>query len=833
MNRSILIKGSIIMGIFLVIIGAAIGCSMIKKDVLVPQISNGDDVYFTSSDYDITNQELWESLRNFSGLDYLLDYVNEIILADYIAAITQEEIDDEIQLVLYQTDNEERIAIIQADEELNQEYLDNFNQNLVILGFDPENPDDLRSFVELSIAKQKLAAQFILDAAPLSTYEIDSDDIKNFYESSTKNDACVLEVRFNSASEAEAVFDYFDIVPNYSLGFGSYFGETDITEVSTDLFDETNTTQLTDDEVFDMYIDFYNYLNPYKEEIRTEPYVTIEEFCGEYSDISTYNYEDMTKDKIQGDPNIDYAGYLFNILDLTNEFVIPYSYYPVTMGDFSILSYKISEEPIKDYEDVTAHEINELREELFELIINEEVINIALSEIYEDRGFEIFDPNLNLLYEFEHGVSFDNLGSDTLVAKFDGIDITADDLFTYMELRLGAFYTIEISKIRALINSDAYDDVYGEERDYFDNNSDEMKEHRDELRGMKTNFSNSIYATYGFSPELYTWEEFLFLAFSADSESAVIEQLFIVGTLQPTVIYETLSYDSVGAYLTEQVENYFSLNVEHILMFLDFDGDFLPDDFDELITNMNVEELAEYNLLKNDFENLIKDKLEEELTFAQIVDEFRDGLINDVDNEYAIFKQYGFRIITEVLSTEGSLNYINSQNLDESFKTSLKRIYDTFVRPDFLETDEYYDDRLTVSDFGIHLIKATPGTDFIQPTAYFEDDEAFSEGSANDSMVPNESQVELYNEIKYAEFKGAYTGLLLPTSVYDALEIYYYSVFNAYFSQTGFTVVITEYILGNSPYYYMGDNSDKLDYIGDLLEAFYQINFPEGFIPAE
>ncbi len=138
MNKSILVRGSIIMGIFLVIIGAAVGCSMIKKDDVTPQISNPDDVYLHLDEFDVTNQELWEVMKNVDGLGYLMNYVDELILADYIVDITQDEVDEEILLLTYLTDDEDQIAEIQADPEMEQEFIDAFRQNLVIMGYDPD-----------------------------------------------------------------------------------------------------------------------------------------------------------------------------------------------------------------------------------------------------------------------------------------------------------------------------------------------------------------------------------------------------------------------------------------------------------------------------------------------------------------------------------------------------------------------------------------------------------------------------------------------------------------------------------------------------------------------
>ena len=130
-------------------------------------------------------------------LDSVKDYVDEIILADYIAAITQDEIDSEIELVTYLTDDQDLIAEIKADPEIDAEFINAFRQNMVILGYNPDNPVDLRNFVELNIAKQKIVKEFILDATE-GTYLIEDIDIQNYYEATVYNDACVVDVRFSS-----------------------------------------------------------------------------------------------------------------------------------------------------------------------------------------------------------------------------------------------------------------------------------------------------------------------------------------------------------------------------------------------------------------------------------------------------------------------------------------------------------------------------------------------------------------------------------------------------------------------------------------------------------
>ena len=833
MNKNVLIRGGVMFGIFLAIIGAAVGCSMIQKDDATPQLSNPDEVYLHLDNLDVTNQELWEVMRNVDGINYLMNYVDEIILKDYIDAITQDEIDDEILLATYSTNDEDTIAEIQADAELNQSYIDSFRQNLIITGYDPDDPDDLRAFVELSIAKVNYLKDYIAAAEVGSYFEIDEENLENYYTQTEYNDACVVEVRFSSTNEANAVLDLFNLVPNYNMGLGEYFGIVPIKDVPSDLFDSTNTKQLNDDEVFSKYIALYNYMNPWMPQIPEN--ITQEDYCSNYSDIASFNYKDMVQGKANGDPNVEYGGYLFNTLDLTVEDGTYYSYNVQSFGNLGIMDYKVSEEPRIPFEDLTAHRLAELIDELTKFYLSEENIEKVMQEKRDEVGLEIFDPLMKLKYKFDNSITFDNEGDDSLIAKFGDTEITADDLFSYMEKQVGTFYSIEITKVKRLINSDEYETVYGESRDYINNNSDKMAEHRDKLRNIKSIFSSNGYASYGFSSNDYTWEQFLYLAFTATSENKVLEQLFVVGTVQPLLIYPTLEYSSVENNISEAVDNYFSLNVVHILMYLDYDHDFAPDSFNDLMADWDDTKTTEYTALKVAFENLILDKYNnDELTANEIVSEFQDSLIGDSENEWAIFKQYGFNLMTEPLSPDGgSLNYSNSSNLDDSFKDSLKRIYDLYSRPENSNLDEYVDTQLTESDFGLHLIIATKGTGFEQPSAVFEVDsenpDAFSVGSANTEVTPSESQILLYNEIKYAEMQGNQTDLLLPDSVYKAIEEYYSDLFNAYFTQTGYSLVTTQYILDNNPEY-SENNAEHLALLSEIIDALYDINFPEGFV---
>jgi len=838
MNKNILIKGSIIMGLFLLIIGAAVGCSLINKDATEPKLSNGDEVYLTMNDFTVTNAQLWEEMRNVDGLSYLLNYVDHILLEDEINKVTQDEVDEAIKYATYLTNSDAVIAEIQEDDELNQNYIDAFEQNLIVLGFDPSNPDDLRSYTEVGIAKNNITKQYMLDASIDDVYALQEEDIKNYYESVNQGDICALEVRFQSATEAKLVFDEFNLVPNFNLGIGEYIDEeVAIEDVPSNGFilDE-NTIQLTDEEIFSKFVLLYNYMNPWETQIPED--ISQESYCNDFVDVAKYSFEDMIEDRDGTDPYVGLANYLFNTLsiDPEDENALRYSTSAQAIGSDFTYIYKVNQETSVAFEDLTPAELNEVKEEILDLVITDEITDDIISQVYADDKLEIFDPYLALQYGFNGGEVFENDGSSSIVAKIGDVEITVDQLFTFMEERVGTFYSIELAKINMLLTSDAYFDVYGDDYDYLDSKNETMVSNRDQLRTMKATFSGNGYLSYGFSSADYTWEEFIYLAFGVKTESEVIEQLFIMQSLQPKIVFPTLDYADTENYVATKAEEYFSLNVEHLLIYVDFDKDFTPDDFTDYVDGLTDEELIEYQAVKVDFDSLVFSKLDDGMTFDEITDEYINSLMNDPLNEWAEFKQYGFKIMSENLTPETSIDDVTSKSFDPAFAASLKRIYDAYVieKANSIEgITEYLDTQITESAFGIHLILATEGSGFEQYSAAYDPNDTtvegeFSVGSENDSDIPNESQVAIYNKQRFATIGGELTTDLLPSTVYQSVDLYYKDIFDAYFTQTAFSIVTINYMFDNN-IEYVNDNAVNLEVLENIIDVLYIINFPEGF----
>jgi hypothetical protein len=830
MTKALIMKASIVLGVFLVIIGVSYGVSLITSNDADPTLENPEDIYVTVGDLNITNQQLYDVMKQVDGYNFLLNYVDRIIVDEYLGSnITDEEVEEQKLFEIYNTRDEDKIAEIMENEELNQDYLDLFEQRLITRGYNINNDGDVRDFVELTIAKRKFAENYVLNEDEEGKFGFDNSKFEEYYTENTFGDVCAMQIRFSSTTEANNVFNEFNLVPNYEGGWGLYTGDTPLVDVPKEDLDETNTTVLTDEEVFEYYITLYNYMNPSDE---IDPSTTMEEYCENYSEQSALVYDDFSQ---LSQTTNSMSKYIFETLDIFDEESKNYSLQTQSFGDFQVLVYKLSQEEVTRFIDLSVDEFDAFKEEYISTKLTTTVIGNVIKAVRDAQEFELYDSKLKLTHFYQTGIQFDNNGSDDYVAKIGDTNVTPEDLFTFMEDRVGPYYAMELVKSKLLVEGDLFEELYGDNRDMLENSSDLMKSHREELRKMKTAFSQNAYANYGFSTQNYTWQEFLYVAFSATSEANMIEQLFVIGNLSPRYIFPTIEIDRGEAYMQEQYEEYYDVFATHILIYLDKDWDYAPDDFDEFVDGLSESELSEFNSLKASFEDLINEKLADDMSFDDIVEEYENALIGDTENEYHSFKSYGFIIQTEEISMgqDQSINHNNDQTLDEAFSARLKELYDQFILPVNNETDEFFDDQVTQSSFGIHFIAVTRGNDFERPSAKFnaEDntDDKYDTSLYNDAAIPSLTQLENYLQVRYAaDTDETSTALLLPTNVYSAAEAYFGPIYDAYMSQTGLSIrTLNDMFDQNASF--TDNNSEKLTVLQDLLEVLYLINFPETF----
>ena len=246
---------------------------------------------------------------------------------------------------------------------------------------------------------------------------------------------------------------------------------------------------------------------------------------------------------------------------------------------------------------------------------------------------------------------------------------------------------------------------------------------------------------------------------------------------------------------------------------------------DKIREELDEVERLEFNTLISSFDSLVRTKYDSGKSFEDIVDEFNNGLLNDELNEWVIFREYGFKLLTENLTYNGeSLNVYNTINFDSAFRESLKRVYGEYVALDEIP-DLYLDPSNTPSVFGMHIILASKGDNFEQPTAYFDQSSSeviYTDGSNNLNDLPTQEQLTLFKTIVINEQTNTVSDISLPDSVFDAIDYYYNSVFSSSVYANTFLIESSKDIVTNDSLFTINNTENMakvLEFYNSLVES--------------
>jgi len=801
-------RALIIVSIIILVLGLSFACNMLTSDSSNPTVSNPNEVFLSFDGIEVNNQDLYEKMKTMDGLMHLLNYIDQDLLSDYINAVTQDEIDEEMLRLMYGTTIQEEIDMM---SELDKEdRIQNYRDTVLVAGFDPDDQDAVEGFVRLNLAKFNYAMERISTATNDSSYHVSSGDVLVYYENNYLGDIQAIQLRFNSATEYRNVLRHFNLVENYEGGLGLYEGEDPIRDIPSDGFDESNTRLLDDEETLAYYIKMYNYLYQHRDAL--DETATASDIVGLNSDYFSFNYLDMvTQSQELGDAKInEMAKYLFKDLAETDH---DYSVRAKTIGDYRFLYYTLERTAPETFTALTSAEREAIRMEYIESLIDDEMILDIMGTLREESGFEIHDSKLGTQYLRENGFdAFVSNGSGNIIATLNGNTISVDDYFNYMAERVGALYSVEVAKEKYLFASSYFENNYGSNRDVWNNSSELMREHRQHVRSDKSAFGNGVYQMYGFSPQVMSWEEFLFLGYGLSGETAYLRTL-VTQRLRNFYINDTVSFAQAEAYINEQYENYFSLDVEHILIYVDLDENFAPDDFDTYLEDLGLFDEIAFNNLKAALEETILEALEDQ-TMKEIVDEYRHALrgTDEDDSDYskwARFKNAGLLLKYEELSKEESLNYNNSQNFVEAFRMALVDLYQDYNTAENRDADYLYASELTTTQFGIHMIRAEQGDDFEKP-----------------SFVPDANAVAAFNQMKINEMFDLEDDTDLTDEQLAGLEAYYQTTYDRFFTNANFTILMID-ALRDGNYTFSQNSAHHSHMLDTIYDLFVRRTFPE------
>lgn len=438
-----------------------------------------------------------------------------------------------------------------------------------------------------------------------------------------------------------------------------------------------------------------------------------------------------------------------------------------------------------------------------------------LKSLRQDANLTIYDYYLALDYsQIDQENEWDSKGDKSLVATLsldaeseELTEISADDLFEYALSKNPGIYTMYASQVEELVNSEFYTEIFGTQTNLKRNSSVRMEEMYEAIASAKQYYTyiKSLYEQYGMQYNFDTFADYSYSQYGTKTELALLEH-FVTRELQPYLINSILEeYDIVEELfdiVEENYENYFSLDVVQLLIFIDFDEDGRPDDYKEYIDSLTPAELTSFNSLLASLEIAID---EFDGDFSELVKEYQEASREDIT--WGVFKQNGFLLLTEDLNVQDeeeenvthSLTYSGEYGIKDSFADeftdALIALYQEYQLEQNQSLSELLSD-LVKSEFGEHLILVSKGDDFEQFSAKFTEDDAdgmtYSEAAFNDSDKPTLEQMELYATYRFYEMVYDMTnadieekyGIVvpkIPASVNEALDFYFDDVLSNFY----------------------------------------------------
>jgi hypothetical protein len=309
-----------------------------------------------------------------------------------------------------------------------------------------------------------------------------------------------------------------------------------------------------------------------------------------------------------------------------------------------------------------------------------------------------------------------------------------------------------------------------------------------------------MYEQYGMSYPHKSFLDYGYSQYGTKTETALLEY-FITSELRPYLINEVIEeygiVEALYSIVEDNYDNYFSLDVTQLLVYIDFDENGKPDNYNDYVATLTPEETTAFMSLLARLETEVNDY---EGAFTALVTAYQKA--SREDETWGEFKQQGILLLTEVLNMPDeeaqekthSLHYSGpygvKDSYDEDFVTALTSLYQEYRLPQNSELTELQSD-LIVTQFGLHLVLAKQGENFEQFSAKFTsadlNADQYDAAVFNDSDKPSLAQLELYATYKFytmvydlsnadVEEKYGIEVPNIPASVMKALEFYFNDV---------------------------------------------------------
>ena len=515
-----------------------------------------------------------------------------------------------------------------------------------------------------------------------------------------------------------------------------------------------------------------------------------------------YNYDKVSATRSE------FSESLFKTLEIDSSTKYAYLTCPQTLTtnetDPYYLIFKLSSSVIDNPTEEMVNE--EMKKMIKDYLKADGFLDACMAELRKEAGFQIFDKFFSFSYNDllkynsstnPYGVQTENLGeyfktkaySNTklvqttkkvkvLDKEVDKILIKAEDLYEYIEKHNIATYITQAATKKIFFSMREYEVIHGDDPNYLTSSNWKMKEYNSATQYYNQYFEyyRQYYSQFGY--DYYnSIEEFLY-NYSARSFDDIVDSLkqnamrnaFLSRALSSNITEESdfdlsdygKSVTIQSDYFQKLYDEYFSINLSHILLYVDLDEDNVPDNWNEFYEKVvdgttplkkddgtPLTEADLNDLLDTIYKNYLKKIFDDQTlssTNAQIlktiVTEFNDSNVLDDENKYQIYKKLGIRLKYEAL---GEVTNKTVKNYVDEFQAAVKELKDKLYNSDSsLLTYSIYDG-LCETEYGMHFIACVSGDSFERPSFKFSDDaHIYNSSSINNEDAISTKQIGLY-----------------------------------------------------------------------------------------
>lgn len=470
-----------------------------------------------------------------------------------------------------------------------------------------------------------------------------------------------------------------------------------------------------------LYKNYYNYripideTNPFQDygKTQTKTVFTVNEDKNDLSSISSTVQNIVTKTLEN-----DYS-YLERPFNQNNKYLMVYrgkTTFDINEGftEFDENG-QVSWETLKTNDEVFADVKQTITEKLIESKANSYASTILTNRI-EEAEIKIYDPLFELKFESSYSDIYELIDSSEFNNNNIYTLVYGENTFNYT---VEAFYAeqAKASGVKTIFNLLSYEYVNGlnTKLNNLFVNSDDIKTIEDEIKSAIKTFEKNENAAY---PSEIGLETFLVSNYGYAKEELVVKskvsQKALSAYLSDNLFDEwstevehkkVVDYSKLGILENileagnKKYNDIFSINIDHMLIYLDDNGDGNPDDPKEFTKYFDQEDKKKYEdallalsqaiYAEANCEVLTKSNdLMEILNYIVEAYTKNEPLYSDPNKTWADYKKYNFLLKVESLSSSGDTTQSNVSNYVTEFGDYVKDLYDVVVGNDIKIEDD-------------------------------------------------------------------------------------------------------------------------------------------------